>query len=143
VYHGDSLLGEYSAPADIFEETKERVNIYVDPLDLNNNSSLKWEKEFLTMQWDEMPYELKWEIVKAQSRCLKFDSALSNPPFGASNKYTMEKIKAYNESNKLFLAKREVWLKEINKKPLPRCEEIIEEVTFSINQKTGQMQFTF
>jgi hypothetical protein len=141
IYYGDSLLGEYTAPPDIFAESNERVDIYLQPLDLWKNSALKWEKEFLTIPWEEMTNEMKWEIVKAQARNLNFEVVVSNPPFGAANKYTVEQIKKYQKSNEEFLAKRKTWLDELNTPHLPYTEEIIEHALHLIEEKTGQLAF--
>lgn len=141
IYLGDSLLGEYIAPPDIFSESKERVDIFVQPLDLEKNSALKWEKEFMTIPWSEMPSGLKLEVVKAQARNLKFEIMASNPPFGKLNKYTMEQIRKYLETNIVFLARRKAWLDEVSKPPHPHSEEMIGQALKIIEEKTGQLAF--
>lgn len=141
IYLGDSLLGEYVAPTDIFSESKERVDIYVRPLDLEKNSALKWEPEFMRIPRFEMPAEMKWEIVKAQARNLKFEVMVSNPPFGNTNKYTMQQIRKYQESNQVFLSQRKFWLDELNKLPHPHTEEMIDHAMKLIEEKTGQLAF--
>ncbi|GGG18227.1 hypothetical protein [Paenibacillus abyssi] len=141
IFHGDSLLGEYRCPKEIFKESEELVDIHINPLDLRKNSALKWEKEFMTIPWDEMAYEMKWEIVKAQARSLGFDCVASNPPFGAMNKFTMEQIREYEKSNVAFLAERKAWLDQLEKTPSPHTEEIIDFTMSLIEEKTGQLSF--
>lgn len=141
IYNGDSLLGEYVAPPDIFAESQERVDIYVHPLDLTKNSALQWEKEFMTIPWENMTRAMKWEIVKSQSRTLKFEVMVSNPPFGSINKYSLEQIRNYRKSNEVFLAQRNTWLAAVEKNPHPLTEEIIDQTINIIEEKTGQLAF--
>ncbi|MGF7036079.1 hypothetical protein J2T17_007130 [Paenibacillus mucilaginosus] len=141
IYCGDSLLGEYRAPADIFQDGDEWIDIYLSPLDLSKNSALQVEKDFLTVDWADMTREMKWNIVKAQSRCFGFDRGVSNPPFGATNKYTMERIRELQKSNTELLAKRQEWLDTLQKLAHPQVEQAVETAMYVINEKTGQMSF--
>ena len=141
IYLGDSLLGEYVAPPSIFSESQERVDIDVGPLDLEKNSALKWKREFMTIPWTEMTNEMRFEIIKAQARNLNFECIASNPPFGNVNKFTVEQMRKYQKSNEAFLARRKVWLDELDRKPHPHTEEMIDQALNLIEEKTGQMAF--
>jgi hypothetical protein len=90
---------------------------------------------------DAVRFEIGGCEVKAQARNLKFEIMASNPPFGKLNKYTMEQIRKYLETNIVFLARRKAWLDEVSKPPHPHSEEMIGQALKIIEEKTGQLAF--
>jgi hypothetical protein len=146
IYLGDGLLGEFVAPADIFDENSQNENIYIRPLDLTKCESLKYEELLLTTPWEEIDYDTKLEVVKAQSRELGFTIMLSNPPFGDMNKYTLEEIKRIRKSNEEFAAARQQSLNSLRKNPSPHHEEIVCEATEKVEiilTNSGQLELIF
>jgi GNAT superfamily N-acetyltransferase len=107
IYWGNSLLGEYKAPSDIFQEGSEWIEVYVHPLDLQKRDIYQYD-EFMFQPWDSLPYDLKVKIVQAQARELGFDIISTNPPFNAAiNKYEAQQMKEIKESNIIFWEERQ------------------------------------
>ncbi|MDQ0255573.1 hypothetical protein J2S74_002955 [Evansella vedderi] len=138
LYCGDALIGEFTAPKDIFNENSVHIDVYVHPLDLSKREIFKYENEMST-SWDTLANEMKWEITKAQCREFSFSQVLSNPPFGKMNKFTKERIREIEEANIMFLKEREEQLK--NNPPHPAVERIKEEVKIKLNEHDGQFAF--
>lgn len=123
LYNGDSLLGEYKAPADIFAEGSEWIDVYCHPLDLTKRDIFNYD-EHMCQPWESVPHELKIEIVKAQCREIGFETLTTNPPFNMRlNKHDMENIKNILKSNETFIAERK---QEEESHPL--FEQIVHEV---------------
>jgi len=54
IYHGDSLLGEYTAPTNIFMEDAPMVDIYVKPLDYEKNTALLAQLKYQNRKWESL-----------------------------------------------------------------------------------------
>lgn len=111
IYQGDSLIGEYSAPSHIFEESSPLNEIYLNPLKYEKNSAIWTKIKYHNRAWESLTSEERFEVVRAQARHIKFDHVITNPPFSNHSKYIQEKINKIYESNKGFLEKYGVLLK--------------------------------
>lgn len=104
IYHGDSLLGEFSAPKHIFQQHSEIVNIYVQPY-RERNRLIHYVHSYKLNDWMDLTKSERFKVVKAFARELHFDCILTNPPFnlkmGGEYKKEMEEIRKDNEA---FLA---------------------------------------
>ena len=143
IYNGDSLLGEFRAPVNVFDEHSEFVDIYHGAVDLSKRKVFEYEQYF-DQDWNTLSNELKMEIVKAQARELGFEVVLTNPPFNASlSAHTKQRIKDIEKSNELFLKERSMRL-SVAAPSIELLEEIIYEaeirITESKNKKIDENQ---
>lgn len=116
IYWGNSLLGEYRAPEDIFKEDSEWVDVYVKPFDLQKQDIYQYD-EYMFQPWDSLPYELKVKIVQAQSRELGFDIMTTNPPFNSRlSKYETEQFQEIKKNNDIFWKERQQRLEQLKLK---------------------------
>jgi hypothetical protein len=155
IYCGDSLMGEFTAPRDIFEENSTHIDVYLSPVDLEKREIYKFEEEMMR-PWIELPKQTKWNIVVAQSREFGMDVTLSNPPFNMSvGKFWMENLRKIEEKNRRFLQEREqrlvLWREKYAKQPAAVFQSIEDEVNHRIiviekrskNVVKGQLAFEF
>lgn len=143
VYLGDALLGEFSAPKNIFEENSQRIDVYLNALDLEKREIYQYEEVMMTTPWHELSTEMKWKITIAQARELGFDVVSSNPPFGKMNKYTMERISETEARNEQFLRRREERLARLKIPSHPIFEHIEKDVELRLDEATGQYELVF
>lgn len=114
LYNGDSLLGEYRAPKDIFQENSELVDVYFFPVDASKVEWYKLEEKYLRTAPEDMTFEFKKKVTIAQSRLIKIEVGIANPPFNMSlSKYARERIKEIEGSNVIFFKEREERLSNI------------------------------
>lgn len=155
IYCGDSLMGEFTAPRDIFDESSEHIDVYLSPVDLQKRELYKYEEEMM-MPWDELPKEIKWKIVVAQSREFPMDVCLSNPPFNMSvGKFWRDNLSRIEDNNVKFLQEREqrleLWQEKYAKQPAAVFQSIEDDVKHRIvivekqakNVIKGQLAFEF
>lgn len=140
IYCGDSLIGEFTAPRSIFLENSEHIDVYLNALDMEKREVFKYEEIMMTTDWKDLDHETKWNITVAQARELKFDSVISNPPFGKMNKMTMQRIREIEENNKQFLENREKTINQTHPLVDTIEEEIKQDIELKLDEKTGQFQ---
>lgn len=133
IYRGDSLLGEFVAPKNIFESDSEHINIYYRPLDLSLNDLYEYEEIHLTQSWESLDLEMQKAIVKSQARNFGFDVCLTNPPFSSKvNKYQQQIYNEIYERNELFIKKREQMLEDLSVASHSINKDILTEVQYKL-----------
>lgn len=129
IYRGNFLLGEYSAPRDIFNENTKHVDIFINPLDLNKHSAIIVDKKYRNKDWYLLSIEERWEVVIAQARHLPFERIITNPPFSSRlDTSTKQAIETYRKTNQVFL--EDYYL-----------NPIIHQTVNLIESRTGQLMF--
>jgi hypothetical protein len=132
LYNGDSLLGEYVAPKDIFQENSEKIDVYFFPADATKVEWYKLEEEFLRTPWEKQPKEFKTKVVVAQSRLIKMQVGITNPPFNASlSKAATQQLRNIHDSNEIFFSDRERRLSDIQSQHA-LSEMIRQEIEFKL-----------
>lgn len=128
IYNGDSLLGEYYAPVDIFKEKSQVVDIYVGAIDLTKREIFQYD-DYLCQPWENIPEDVQREIVIAQAREIPFDRLLTNPPFNVKlNTVEKEKREKIAKSNEQFLKERKENNKGVHIDAHPVEKKVISEV---------------
>ena len=113
IYNGNSLLGEFIAPMNIFEEDGKTTDVFINPLDARKREIFKYDVE-LSFPWLDLDRETREKIIKAQAKELLFEVGVMNPPFNMKmGSYDREKISEIEQSNNLFFESRKKRLAEL------------------------------
>lgn len=137
IYQGDSLLGEFVAPKNIFVNESEQIDVYLRPLDLSLNDLYDYEELHLTTPWDSIDSETQKAIVKSQARNFGFDVGLTNPPFSSKvSKHQQQVYKEIYERNAVFIKKREEMFEALNVASHSISKDILREVQYKLSVAT-------
>jgi hypothetical protein len=139
IYCGDALLGEFTAPEDIFDENSKTIDVYLHALDLEKREVYQYEGLLMTTAWSDIPEDLKWKITIAQARELGFTVVMSNPPFGKMNSFTLQRIHEIEAKNEKFIRERSFRLERKH----PLMDAIEHDTELRLDEATGQYQLIF
>lgn len=104
IYCGNSLLGEFQAPQDIFSQHSELIDVYVHPIRLKKREIYNYV-ELLEQDWNSLTKEERFTLVRVMAREHKFDVVLTNPPFGQKlSKYERDEMAQIEKENEEFLS---------------------------------------
>lgn len=142
IYWGNSLIGEFTAPKNIFDEESEHVNIYLNALDLEKRSIFKYEDTLSKCEWNELDRQTKYEIVKAQAREITFDVVLTNPPFGKIDAFTKQQIHMIQKKNQDFLKAREKQIAEPLSIHQVITKKVENDIELALNESGQYMLFS-
>lgn len=122
IYCGDSLLGEFTCPKNIFLEGSEFVDVFFHPLDLEKHEIYLYEDE-LSKPWQSLSFEIQKKIVAAMAKEIQPDKTLTNPPFNAKiPKHEKEHMDEIIKRNQVFIEARK------SRERLSMFQQIEEEV---------------